>query len=65
MNSLLITPVVAFYLKLPLAYSIGAPLFMFFFSILYSASGRAAALSFIGSVALVMIGRKKRKSMAA
>lgn len=65
LSSLLITPVLAFYLKLPLAYSIGAPLFMFFFSVLYSASGRAAALSFIGSAALVMIGRKKRKSMAA
>lgn len=65
LGSLLGTPTLAFYLKMPLAYSVGAPLFMAMFSIFYSASGRAAALASFGAAALVLIGRKKRKSMAA
>lgn len=62
---LLTTPILAFYLKMPLAYSVAAPLFLGFFSILTSSSGRAASLAFFGSAALVLTGRKKRRSMVA
>lgn len=65
LGSLLLTPIAAFYLKLPLVYSVGAPLFMVLFSVFYSVSGRSAALSFLGAAVLVLIGRKKRKTMAA
>ena len=65
LSYILLTPMIAFYLKIPLAYSVCVPVFMTGFSILYSAGGRAAALSFLGSAAIVLIGRKKRKSMSA
>ena len=65
LSALLLTPVFAFYLRVPLFYSVGAPIFMTFFSIVYSSSGRAAALSFLASAALVFLGRKKQESMAA
>ena len=60
----LITPILAFYLKMPLIYSVGAPLFMTVFSMLISASGRAAALSYIAAAAIVLIGRRRRFTMA-
>ena len=63
LSLVLLAPVRAFYLKIPLVYSVIAPIFLAFFSILTTASGRAASLSFFGASAIVMIGRKKRKSM--
>lgn len=64
-GSILITPILASYLRVPLVYAVGAPVFMAIFSIVTTESGRAATLSFLGAAALVMIGRKKRRSMAA
>lgn len=63
LSSLLTTPILAFYLSMPIAYSVLVPVFMTFFSMWYSASGRAVALSFIGSAVIVLIGRKRRRSM--
>ena len=63
LGALLITPILAFYLKIPVAYSVGAPVFMALFSMWSSESGRASALSYIGAAALVLIGRKKRRTM--
>ena len=65
LGAFLITPITAFYLKMPTVYSVGAPIFMALFSMRYSVSGRSSALSFIGAAAIVLIGRKKRKSMMA
>lgn len=64
LRAILVTPLMAFYLKMPFAYLVGVPIFMAIFSILSSASGRSAALSFIGAAVIVLIGGKKRKSMA-
>ena len=56
-------PASGWYMKVPLAYSILAPLFMAGFSLLTSTSGRAAALGALGSAALCFIGGKKRSTM--
>ena len=63
LSSVVLTPLLAFYLRMPFAYCVGAPLFLAFFSILTSTSGRSASLSFLGAAAIVMIGGKKRKTM--
>ncbi len=57
------TPAMAFYLKMPLAYSAGIPFIHAGFSILTSVSGRSACLGSLGTSAIVLIGRKKQKSM--
>ena len=63
LSALLTTPILASYLKLPLGYSIGVPLFLSLFSILVTESGRAASLTFLGAAAVVMLGRKKQRTM--
>lgn len=63
LGSIFTTPILAYYLKIPLAYSFAASLLLAIFSIMTSASGRAASLAFIGAAAIVILGRKKRKSM--
>ena len=57
-------PSTAFYLKMPLLYSSGVQIFLAVFSMMISASGRSAALGALGCAAIVIIGRKKRKSIA-
>ncbi len=57
-------PSTAFYLKMPLLYSSGVQIFLAVFSMMISASGRSAALGALGCAAMVIIGRKKRKSIA-
>lgn len=64
LSLLILTPLFAFYLRMPLVYSIGAPLSLALFSILTSSSGRAASLAFLGAAAVVVIGGKKTKSMS-
>lgn len=64
LSLLILTPLLAFYLRMPLVYSIWAPLSLALFSILTSTSGRSASLAFLGAAAVVVIGGKKRKSMS-
>lgn len=56
-------PAKGWYLQCPLAYNIGAPLFMAGFAMLTSTSGRSAALGAIASVVLVFLGGKKQSKM--
>ena len=63
LSTLVLTPLLAFYLRMPVAYCIGAPIFLGIFSILTSTSGRAASLGFLGAAAVVLIGGKKRNTM--
>lgn len=51
------------YLQCPTIVSLGIPLFMAGFSMLTTVSGRSAALSVIGTVAILLIGGKKRESI--
>lgn len=51
------------YLSCPTAYCVVVPVGMALFSVLTSASGRSAALANFGGVVLVLIGRKKPRSM--
>ena len=55
---------VGWYLQTPYLYSVCAPLFMAGFSLLTTASGRAAASSAIGTVVLCLLGGKTRRSIA-
>lgn len=65
LNALLTVPMLAYYLKTPLFYSVGVLLFLALFSILTTTSGRSASLVFFGMAAMVLVGRKKRTSMMA
>lgn len=56
-------PARGWYLKCPLLYCIGAPLFMAAYSMLTSVSGRGSAARAIASAALILIGGKKRSSI--
>lgn len=51
------------YLSCPTAYCVCAPLGMALFSVLTSASGRSVALANLAGVCLVLIGRKKQRTM--
>lgn len=51
------------YLQCPTFVAMGVPLFMAGFSMLTSASGRSAALGAIGTVAILLIGGKKREAI--
>ena len=63
LKALFLTPVTAFYLQIPLAYSAGISILLAVFSILTSASGRSAALGSLGAAAIVIIGRKSQKDI--
>ena len=52
-------PIIGWYLQLPRAYSIAAPLAFAGYCAISSASGRSNALSLLGFAALVIIGGKK------
>ncbi len=56
-------PSSGWYLSCPLAYSVCAPLFMVFFSLFTSVSGRGAAVRAMASATLVLIGGKKRTTL--
>ena len=56
-------PAAGWYLSCPIAYSVGAPLFMAFFALFTSISGRGAAVRAMASAALVIIGGKKRSTL--
>ena len=51
------------YLQCPTFVTVGIPLFMTGFSMLTSTSGRSAALGAIGTVAILLIGGKKRETI--
>ena len=57
------TPINGWYMSTPLTYMILAPLGMATFSMLTSASGRSAALTFAGCALLILIGGKRRYRM--
>lgn len=63
LGDILRVPGWGWYLQVPLFVSIGAPLFMVVFSMTQSTSGRSAALSFLGGAVLMLLGRKRVKSM--
>ncbi len=56
-------PTYGWYLQTPILYSVFAPLAFAFFSILTSASGRSAALGFLGGALIIGICRKRYASM--
>ena len=56
-------PISGWYQQIPIGYSILAPVFLFFFSALTTASGRSTAAGAFGSVVLVILGGKKRRQM--
>ena len=56
-------PTYGWYLQTPIGYSVVAPLFFAFFSILTSASGRSAALGFLGGALIIGICRKRYATM--
>lgn len=56
-------PAKGWYLQCPLWYSIGAPLFMAFFSLLTTVSGRSSALSALAASIMVLIGGKTQSRM--
>ncbi len=59
-KALINAPINGWYLRMPIAYSILAPIFLLFFSALTTASGRSTAAAAFGSVLLVVLGGKKR-----
>lgn len=56
-------PIAGWYLSTPIAYSLAAPIFMFFFSALITSSGRSAAMGAFGGAMLVLLGGKTRSKM--
>ncbi len=56
-------PIRGWYLQAPTLYSLLAPIFMFFFAALTTASGRAAAATALGAAFLVVLAGKKRCQM--
>ena len=59
----LMIPVYGWYLNTPVIYSAIAPAVMSVHAMLTTESGRSATITALGSVALILIGRKKIKSM--
>jgi hypothetical protein len=62
-KALINAPINGWYLRMPIVYSILAPLFLLFFSALTTASGRSTAAAAFGSVLLVILGGKKSQQM--
>ena len=63
LGAILNVPASGWYTKVPIAYSMVAPLFMAMFALTTSTSGRSAALGSLSSMALCFIGEKKRSSI--
>ena len=63
LRALFFLPATAFYLKMPLAYSVGIPIIHAVISMIISTSGRSAALGSLGASVVVLIGRKYQKSI--
>lgn len=56
-------PAAGWYLSCPTAYSVVAPVFVSFFALLTSVSGRGAAVRSLACAALVLLGGKKRATL--
>ncbi len=56
-------PIFAAYLKTPLIYSLLVPIAFMAFSLLVSTSGRSAALTAVLGSAMILLGRKSRRTM--
>jgi len=56
-------PIVAMYLKTPIAYSISMPILFVVFALFNSVSGRGQSMAVLLGGAMMLIGRKSRKSM--
>ena len=63
LGAFVILPTSGWYIHMPTAVNIVAPLFMAGFAILTSQSGRSTALGSIAFVAIVLIGGRKRRTM--
>lgn len=63
LGSALTAPAQGWYLRCPILYSIGAPLFLAGFAMATSSSGRSAALGALASAVLVFLGGKKQRTM--
>lgn len=57
------TPIIGWYLRMPMAYIVTAPIFMAGFSLLSSTSGRGAMVQSAAFAAIAFIGGKKRRTM--
>lgn len=62
-TSWLVIPLHGWYLNTPIVYSALAPVIMTIHTMITTESGRSAAITAFGAVALILIGRKKIKSM--
>lgn len=64
LKPIIMLPVAGWYLNTPTVYSIIAPLGLALFSVATSTSGRSVALAMVAASCLVIIGRKKRRTIA-
>ena len=63
LSAFVYAPINGWYLSVPLAYSAFAPLALAVFSMVMSASGRSAALTSLAFFVVILLGRKRQKSM--
>lgn len=63
LQPLVLLPIAGWYLKTPIVYSIAAPILFALFALAISTSGRSSAIALLAMSAIVLIGRKKIKSM--
>lgn len=64
LKPLVFAPTTGWYLQVPWVVNVMVPLGMVLFAVLTTTSGRSAALSAVGFVALVIIGGKRRASLS-
>lgn len=62
-TSWLMVPVYGWYLSTPTPYSAVAPIVMSIHTLMTTESGRSATMTAVGAVALILLGRKKIRSM--
>ena len=63
LKAVLLVPTQGWYLHMPMAINVCAPLFIAIFALQTSSSGRAASLTAVGFAILVLVGGKKRHTM--
>lgn len=63
LNGFLMAPIAGWYLQTPLLYSVFTPVLWAGYCLFSTASGRSAALGALGTLAIVLIGQKRRSQM--
>lgn len=63
LNGFLMAPIAGWYLQTPLLYSVFTPILWSIYCLFSTASGRSAALGTLGTLAIVLIGQKRRSQM--